>query len=72
MKPETMNEILAAVKHARQKHPLFAEGIYHAMGLAIEELGEMTKAINDSETWDKVKGEAYDTIAVLVRIVEEL
>lgn len=71
MKPETMNEILAAVKHAREKHPHFADDLNHAVVLAMEELGEMVKAINDCKTWDEVRAEAYDTIAVLVRILEE-
>lgn len=71
MEPETMNEIVHAVKHARQKHPHFADNINHALALALEELGELAKAINDNKPWDEVCAEAYDTIAVLVRIVEE-
>lgn len=71
MKPETMNEILHAVKHAREKHPHFADDLNHAVVLALEELGEMVKAINDKKPWDEVLAEAYDTMAVLVRIVEE-
>lgn len=71
MKPETMNEILHAVQHARQKHPHFADDLNHALVLALEELGELAKAVNDNKPWDEVCAEAYDTIAVLVRIVEE-
>lgn len=71
MTPETMNEILHAVKHAREKHPHFADDINHAVCLAIEELGEMAKSINDNKPWNEVCAEAYDTIAVLVRILEE-
>lgn len=71
MKPETMNEILHAVKHARKKHPHFADDLNHALALALEEFGEMAKSINDNKPWNEVCAEAYDTIAVLVRIVEE-
>lgn len=71
MKPETMNEILHAVKHAREKHSLFADDLNHAVVLALEELGELAKAVNDNKTWEEICAEAYDTIAVLVRILEE-
>lgn len=71
MKPETMNLIIKAVEHARQKHPHFADDLNHALALALDELGEMVKAINDKKPWDEVLAEAYDTMAVLVRIVEE-
>ena len=71
MKPETMNEILHAVKHAREKHPHFADDLNHALALALEELGELAKAVNDNKPWNEIRAEAYDTIAVLVRIVEE-
>lgn len=71
MKPETMNLIIKAVEHARKKHPHFADDLNHALALALEELGEMAKSINDNKPWNEVCAEAYDTIAVLVRIVEE-
>lgn len=71
MNPETMNEILHAVKHARDKHPVFAANLHHAMCLAQEELGELAKAINDMRGWDEVEAEIYDTIAVLVRIAQK-
>lgn len=71
MKPETMNLIIKAVEHARKKHPHFADDLNHALALALEELGELAKAVNDKKPWDEVCAEAYDTIAVLVRIVEE-
>lgn len=71
MKPETMNEILHAVKHAREKHTHFADDLNHALVLALEELGELAKAVNDNKPWNEVCAEAYDTIAVLVRILEE-
>lgn len=69
MKPETMNEILAAVKHAKTKHPFFCENLPHAVSLATEELGELAKAVNDGDV-RQIEAEALDTIAVLVRLIE--
>lgn len=69
MEPNMLNEILLAVKRAKQKHPRFAAHLFHAVSLAAEELGEMAKAVNDGNI-EAVRAEALDTIAVLVRIIE--
>ena len=71
MNPNTMNKIIKATRHAREKHPEFAPGLADAMCLAQEELGEMATAINDKTGWDEIESEIYDTIAVLVRIAEK-
>lgn len=71
MNPNTMNKIIKATQHARQKHPEFTTGPEHAMCLAQEELGELATAINDKAGWDEIESEIYDTIAVLVRIAEK-
>jgi NTP pyrophosphatase (non-canonical NTP hydrolase) len=70
MKPNTMNKILKAVEHARAKHKFFAISPKGALPLAMEELGELAKAVNDNLPWYEVEAEALDTIAVLVRIIE--
>ena len=70
MKPSTMNEIIKAVEHARKKHPHFAETNWEAVSLAMEELGEFAKAVNDGN-WEQSCKEALHTIAVLVRFLEE-
>lgn len=70
MNPITMNKIIKAVEHARKKHKFFAISAKSALPLAMEELGELSKAINDVLPWADVEGEALDTIAVLVRIIE--
>lgn len=70
MKPGTMNEIIQAVNHARKKHRFFAISAKSALPLAMEELGELAKAINDNRPWAEIEAEAYDTIAVLVRLIE--
>lgn len=70
MNPTTMNKILKAVAHARAKHKFFAISPKSAMPLAMEELGELAKALNDNRPWAEIEGEALDTIAVLVRMIE--
>lgn len=71
MTPNTMNKIIKATRHAREKHPEFAPGLADAMCLAQEELGEVATAINDKAAWEEIEDEIYDTIAVLVRIAEK-
>ena len=69
MKPSTMNEIIKAVEHARKKHPHFAETNWEAVSLAMEELGEFSKEVNEGKL-EQALQEALDTIAVLVRFLE--
>ena len=69
MTKDTLIAIFDAVEHAVKKHPHFADNLYHAVSLALEELGEMAKAVNDGDA-KAVKAEALDTIAVLIRIIE--
>jgi NTP pyrophosphatase (non-canonical NTP hydrolase) len=69
MTPELINKIIKAVQHAKEKHPVFCANGYHAISLATEELGELAKAMNDADL-EQVELEALDTIAVLVRIIE--
>lgn len=68
MKLKTLSDIIKAVNRAEEKHPFFAENLYHAVSLATEELGEVARAANDGNL-AQVKAEALDTIAVLVRLI---
>lgn len=70
MKPSTMNEIIQAVQRARKKHPHFAATAWEAVSLASEELGEFSRAVNEDNR-SQAEEEALDTIAVLVRFLEE-
>lgn len=54
---------------AERKHPVFAEGIYQALGRIGEEYGELVQAVNHNEGMDRIMSEAYDTLAVLVRFI---
>ena len=71
MKPTTMNEIIQAVQRARKKHPHFAATAWETVSIAAEELGEFAKAVNEGDA-STAHEEALDTIAVLVRFLEEL
>lgn len=69
MNPYLANKIIKAVEHAKSKHPVFCENLPHAVCLATEELGKLSKAVNDVNQAE-IETEALDTIAVLVRIIE--
>lgn len=70
MNANTMNQIIKATQHARQKHPDFAVNLHHAVSIAAEEFGEFAKAVNEIKP-EQIEAEALDTIAVLVRIIEK-
>jgi hypothetical protein len=80
MKAKTKALIDEHLKKARKKHPRFVEGIMHVPAIATEELGEMTKNINDAYYENNeiirhklvrcAKEEALDLIAVLIRFIE--
>lgn len=71
MYPNTANKAIKAVEHARTKHPDFAANLHHAISIAGEEFGELSKAINEERPWEEIEAEAFDLIAVLVRIIEK-
>ena len=68
MKEQTKLAIELSLKNARQKHPVFAENLGHALLLAQEELGEAIQAYNNKDV-DGVVKEISHTAAVLVRIL---
>lgn len=82
MKESTMKLIEKHLAKARNKHPEFAETNYQIVSIAAEELGEFAQAINDyfaadlegyyvkKKLADKIKSEALDLIAVMVRHIE--
>lgn len=60
--------ISGRVHHARQKHPLFAEGKFHALGVIESEFRELEYAI-EHESEDRQRDEALDVIATCVRFL---
>lgn len=70
MNPTILNKIIKAVQHAKEKHPVFCANAYQAISILTEEVGELAKSMNDADL-KQVEYEALDTIAVLIRIIEE-
>lgn len=66
---EIASRLSVRLAEAEQKHPVFAEGIYEALGRVGEEYGELVRAVNHNEGEARIMSEAYDTLAVLVRFI---
>ena len=60
--------IAARVEHAREKHPVFAEGSFHALGVIESEFHELEYAI-EHESEERQKDEALDVIATCIRFL---
>lgn len=58
-----------AVKHAEQKHPVFAENRFQAISVIGEEFGELAQAVNDND-FEKAEAEALDLIATCIRFLK--
>ena len=52
---------------ARQKHPVFAVGIYQGFGVIGEEYGEACQAVNHEQGEERVMDEALDLLCVAWR-----
>ena len=52
---------------ARKKHPVFAEGKYHALGVIGAEYEELVRAV-ERETPERVRGEALDVAVTALRL----
>lgn len=65
-----MQAIALRLEEAREKHPVYAEGPYHALGVVGSEFRELEKAV-EHETESRQKDEALDVIATSVRFLGE-
>lgn len=65
-----MQAIALRLEEAREKHPLYAEGPYHALGVIHAEFKELEHAV-EHETESRQKDEALDVIATSVRFLGE-
>lgn len=65
---ELINAILKRVAEAREKHPVFAEGKFHALGVVESEFRELEYAI-EHESEDRQRDEALDVIATCIRFL---
>ena len=61
-----LEDIARRVSEARRKHPVFAEGAYHALGIIGEEYHEVVRAV-EKETPDRVYQELLDLITTAIR-----
>lgn len=52
---------------ARKKHPVFAEGKYHALGVIGAEYEELVRAV-ERETPERVRDEALDVAVTALRL----
>lgn len=52
---------------ARGKHPVFAEGRYHALGVIGEEYRELVHAV-EHETPERIRDEALDVAVTALRL----
>lgn len=66
---EIASRLSCRLAEAEHKHPVFAEGVYEALGRVGEEYGELVRAVNHNEGEARIMSEAYDTLAVLVRFI---
>ena len=63
----TLIEAIARrISEARRKHPVFAEGAHHALGVIGEEYHEVVRAVEE-ETPDRVHQELLDLITTAIR-----
>lgn len=68
---QVIREMIEAVCHAHEKHPLFAENADVAMRVLGEEFGEVCKAINDGDIDGAIR-ELAQVNAVTVRFMDLL
>ena len=61
-----VQDIAQRVAEARRKHPVFAEGNYHALGVIGGEYQEVVQAV-EKETPERVYDELLDLITVSIR-----
>ena len=55
------------MEEARKKHPVFAEGKYHALGVIGAEYEELVRAV-ERETPERVRDEALDVAVTVLRL----
>lgn len=65
-----MQAIALRLEEARNKHPLYAEGQYQALGVIGSEFHELEHAV-EHETESRQMDEALDVIATSVRFLGE-
>ena len=62
-----IEDIARRVSEARRKHPVFAEGKYHALDVIGAEYEELTRSV-ERETPERMKDEALDVAVTALRM----
>ena len=66
-KTTLMYALARRMAEARKKHPVFAEGKYHALGVIGAEYEELVRAV-ERETPERVRDEALDVAVTALRL----
>lgn len=59
--------LISRIAKAKEKHPVFADGMYQGVGVLGEEYGELCQALNKGEGEERVMDEAFDLLCVAWR-----
>lgn len=70
MANHTIQIIEQSLDAARTRHPFFSSNKNQALALLMEEVGEVARAVNDSEGNNRIKEELLDVITVCIRWIE--
>ena len=66
---EIFDEFLKRLATAAAKHPVFAEGIYQALGVLGEEFGEVVRTVTKKEGNERMQEELMDLLVVTWRFI---
>ena len=64
---ELFRAFRARLHEAEYKHPVFAEGLFHGLGVVSEEHGELIRAATKDEGDERIRDEALDLLVVAWR-----
>lgn len=64
---QALAALMQRLSEARGKHPVFAEGKYHALGVIGEEYRELVYAV-EHETPERIRDEALDVAVTALRL----
>lgn len=62
-----MADFVVRLSEAEEKHPVFAEGPYEALGRIAEEQGELVRAVTKNEGEERMYDEALDVMITAFR-----
>lgn len=66
---QVLYRLAEAILEARRKHPVFADGIYQALGRVGAEYGELVQAVEKLESTERIETEALHLLVTAVRLL---